>query len=219
MFPRILAAVEQSDMEFLIHTGDLERPGGGRSWQRFRERTAGFSKPLHVVIGNHELRGGTREEFTQFFGLPGASYSFDHRDAHFAVADNSGGSFSAEVLRWLDDDLARHPRGKDGIAYLIVAMHYPPRTDGIFPHGTGRNYEVQSASLLTILRRHRVDLLLASHEHLQQVEEWGGIKVIVSGGAGAPMYPFQRHGFYRIRLEKGAVREEFLRIPLDGNDP
>lgn len=219
VFPRILSAVERSDMEFLIHTGDLERPGGIRSWRRFREKAARFPKPLHVVVGNHELRGGTREEFVRFFALPGSSYSFRHRDAHFALADNAGGRLSPELLRWLDQDLARHPKGKNGIVFLVVAMHYPPRTDGIFPHGTDRGYEEQSAALLEILQRHRVDLLLASHEHLQQVEEWGGTKVVVSGGAGAPMYPFQRHGFYRIHLEDGAVRETFVRIRVGGNDP
>jgi hypothetical protein len=57
-----------------------------------------------------------------------------------------------------------------------------------------------------------VDLLLSSHEHTHLVEDWEGIKVIVSGGAGAPMFPFQRFGFFRIDLEEGQVREKFLRI-------
>ena len=62
-----------------------------------------------------------------------------------------------------------------------------------------------------------MDLLRCSHEHRNQVDEWGGTKVIVSGGAGAPMVPFQRFGFYRIDLENGQVREEFLRIRPGGN--
>jgi predicted phosphodiesterase len=91
-------------------------------------------------------------------------------------------------------------------------MHIPPRTDTIFPHGTARNYETQSERLRKILARHKVDLLLSSHEHTHLVEDWEGIKVIVSGGAGAPMFPFQRFGFFRIDLEEGQVGEKFLRI-------
>jgi hypothetical protein len=73
--------------------------------------------------------------------------------------------------------------------------------------------------LRKILTRRKVDLLLCSHEHMNQVDEWEGIKVIVSGGAGAPMVPFQRFGFYRIDLEKGQAREKFLRIKPGKRSP
>ena len=212
VLPRILSAVRDSEMEFLLHTGDLENVGGGRSWERFRRRAEGFPKPLYPVFGNHELPGSSREEFARFFGLPGTSYSFDHRDAHFALLDNADGTLPPERLRWLDEDLAAHPKGERGIRFLVVAMHYPPRTEEMVPHGTGTGYEKQSAALLSILKRRKVDLLLAGHEHLHHVEDWGGIRVIVTGGAGAPMYPFQSFGFYRVRLEDGAVREQFQRI-------
>jgi len=183
VFPRILAAVEKSDMEFLLHTGDLERSGGAASWQTFRERTKEFPKPLFLVIGNHELQGTTAEEFARFFGLPGTSYSFTHEDAHFAIVDNASGSLPDSLLSWLEQDLAEHPRKTDGIRYLVVAMHIPPRTDNIIPHGTAKNYDAQSERLRKILTSHEVDLLLAGHEHMHLVDEWGGIKVIVSGGA------------------------------------
>ena len=98
-------------------------------------------------------------------------------------------------------------------------MHIPPRTDNIFPHGTARNYDAQSERLREILTRHKVDLLLSSHEHMHLVEDWGGVKVIVSGGAGAPMVPFQRFGFYRIDLEKGQAREKFLQIKPGKRSP
>src|SRR3972149_3566037 len=83
--PRILAAVETSDMEFLIHTGDLERPGGAAAWQTFREKTKGFANPLFLVIGNHEMQGATAEEFARFFGLPDPPYAFTDKDAHLAL--------------------------------------------------------------------------------------------------------------------------------------
>lgn len=212
VLPRILATVEHSDMEFLLHTGDLERRGGMVVWRTFRERTKQFPKPLFLVIGNHELHGATREEFARFFGLPGTSYSFTHKDAHFSIVDNASGGLSDSRLAWLDRTLAAHRKGTKGVRFLVVAMHIPPRTDTIFPHGTERDYETQSERLRKILVRHKVDLLLCSHEHTHLVSDWNGIKVIVSGGAGAPMFPFQRFGFFRIDLEKEQVREKFLRI-------
>jgi len=210
---QILSAVDNSDMEFLLHTGDLERSGGDKAWQTFRKRTNGFRKPLYVVIGNHELRKpGTREAFVKFFGLPGTDYSFNHKNAHIAIVDDAGGSLPPETLAWLDRDLAAHPKGKGGITTVIVAMHAPPRTDGIFPHGTVSEYGEQSSNLLKILKRRKVDAVLCSHEHMHYVEDWDGVRVVVSGGAGAPLVPFQRYGYYRIDVEKGRVRETFRRV-------
>jgi 3',5'-cyclic AMP phosphodiesterase CpdA len=213
IFPRILSAVRDSDMEFLLHTGDLERPGGTKSWERFQAKTAGFRKPLYVVIGNHELRGGTREEFARFFGLSSTSYGFTRKGVRFIVLDNAGGALPDPLLGWLSRELAAHPKGKNGTQRIVVAMHYPPQTDGIFPHGTKRGYGDRSVKLLKILQRHKVDLVLCSHEHMHSVEDWSGIKVIVSGGAGAPLIPFQKYGFYRIDVDAGGIRETFLPIP------
>jgi 3',5'-cyclic AMP phosphodiesterase CpdA len=216
IFPQILAAVDNSDMEFLLHTGDMVGRDSGKEWARFREETSSFRKPLRPVIGNHELYGGgTREAFARRFGLPGTSYSFDHRDAHFAIVDNAGGSLPDDTLAWLDRDLAAHPKGKDGIAVVIVAMHAPPDTGQTRPHGMRFDYDGQSARLLAILKNHGADAVLCGHEHLQHVERWDGILLVVSGGAGAPLVPLQRYGFYRIAVENGAVRETFRPVLPD----
>jgi 3',5'-cyclic AMP phosphodiesterase CpdA len=212
IFPRILAEVEDSDMEFLLHTGDLERPGGTRSWQAFKAKTANFRKPLYVVVGNHEIRGGTREEFARFFGLRSTSYGFTHKDARFVVLDNAGGTLQDSLLDWLNRELSAHPKGKKGVARIVVAMHFPPQTDNIFPHGTKSGYGERSVKLLKILLRHKVDLVLSSHEHLHSVDDWSGIKVVVSGGAGAPLVPFQKYGFYRISVTREGIREKFIPV-------
>lgn len=43
-------------------------------------------------------------------------------------------------------------------------------------------------------------------------DDKNGIKVIVSGGAGAPMVPFQKHGFYRVDMTGKGIREKFIRV-------
>jgi predicted phosphodiesterase len=213
IFPQILSAVDNSDMEFLLHTGDMVNRDTAKEWAAHGAATASFRKPLRVVIGNHELYGGGKpERFAGRFGLPGASYSFTHKDAHFAIVDNARGSLPENTLAWLDRNLAEHPKGRDGITSLFVAMHVPPRTDGVFPHGTAPGYGEQSGRLLEILKRHKVDAVLSGHEHMHHVEDWEGILLLVSGGAGAPLAPFQRYGYYRIDVEKGWVRESFKRV-------
>jgi 3',5'-cyclic AMP phosphodiesterase CpdA len=209
IFPQILSAVDASDMEFLLHTGDLVTNGTDAEWEAFGVVTASFRKPLRVAPGNHDVRKGTRDGFVRRFGLPGTNYSFRHKDAHFAIVDNAGGVLSDNTLAWLERDLAEHPAGKEGVSVIVVAMHVPPRTDGISPHGVKRDYGEQSAKLLGILKRHRVDLILCSHEHMHHDEEWEGIRVIVSGGAGAPLLLFQRYGYYRIDVDGERIRGTF----------
>jgi len=212
IFPQILSSVDASDMEFLLHTGDLVRDGADAEWEAFRGVTAEFRKPLRVAVGNHDVRKGTRDGFARRFGLPATNHSFRHKDAHFAIVDNAGGALTDNTLSWLDRDLAAHPVGKDGVAVIVVAMHVPPRTAGISPHGVKPDYEEKSAKLHEILKRHQVDLLLCSHEHMHHDEEWEGIRVIVSGGAGAPLVPLQRYGYYRIDVDGGRIRGTFLPV-------
>ena len=213
IFPQILSAVDNSDMEFLLHTGDVVNKDEPGEWEKYRKATARFSKPLRVVVGNHELYGGgTPGKFAERFGLPGASWSFTHKDAHFSIVDNAKGTFPDNTLAWLDRDLAAHPKGKDGVTTLIVAMHIPPGTGGIRPHGTRYDYQEQSAKLLAILKRHGVDAVLSGHEHMQYVEDWEGVLNLISGGAGAPLAPFQTYGYYRIDVENGKVKESFQRV-------
>lgn len=213
IFPQILSAVDNSDMEFLLHTGDMVNMDSPGEWSLYREATARFRKPLRVVIGNHELYGGgTPEKFAERFGLPGSSWSFTHKDAHFAIVDNAKGTFPDDTLAWLDRDLAAHPKGKGGITTLVVAMHIPPDTDGTKPHGTRFDYEERSATLLAILKRHGVDAVLSGHEHMHHVEDWEGVLLLVSGGAGAKLAPFQRYGYYRIDVENGRLTETFQRV-------
>ena len=213
IFAQILSAVDNSDMEFLLHTGDMVGKDSPGEWDAYREATARFRKPLRVVIGNHELYGGgTPEKFAERFGLPGASWSFTHKDAHIAIVDNAKGTFPDNTLAWLDRDLAAHPKGEGGITTLIVAMHIPPGTEGTRPHGTRYDYEERSAKLLAILKRHGVDAVLSGHEHMQHEEDWEGVLLLISGGAGAPLAPFQKYGYYRIDVENGRVRESFQRV-------
>jgi hypothetical protein len=47
---------------------------------------------------------------------------------------------------------------------------------------------------------------------MQYIENWDGVLMLISGGAGAPLAPFQTYGYYRIDVENGKVRESFQRV-------
>jgi hypothetical protein len=134
LFDRVLSAVDDSDMEFLVHAGDMVNRNTEEEWERFRKATASFRKPLYPVIGNHELSGNwtrARKRFAKRFGLPGTAYSFTHKNARFAILDNADGTLPEKTLSRLDRDLAAHPKGTGGISF-------PPRGDA-HPAGDRRD--------------------------------------------------------------------------------
>jgi hypothetical protein len=47
---------------------------------------------------------------------------------------------------------------------------------------------IARARYVPILARHRVDLLISGHDHIYQRGQMGGIRYVVSGGGGAPLY-------------------------------
>jgi 3',5'-cyclic AMP phosphodiesterase CpdA len=217
LFARILAAVDNSPMEFLVHGGDMVNRDTTEEWERFRRATADFGKPFYPVIGNHDRNGGRSvARFAKRFGLPGTFYSFARRDARIWVVDNSSGSLPKALLSRLNRELSAHPKGKDGVSHLIVAMHIPPANEDLAPHGTRRGYDGESRKLMEILKRNRVDAVLCGHEHINLAEERDGVLVVVSSVSEFPLLPLQRRGFYRIDLEDGEVRAVFIPV---GREP
>src|SRR5262249_20766175 len=60
--------------------------------------------------------------------------------------------------------------------------------DGPYSRGYHGGNPLARARYVPILLRHRVDLVLAGHDHLYQRGEVAGLRYAVTGGGGAPPY-------------------------------
>jgi predicted phosphodiesterase len=98
-------------------------------------------------------------------------------------------------VRWLDEAL-----GASRARWKIVIMHHPPHspTTGaksffFVPIGGGRTREFQlDQQLSPILRKHRVDVVFAGHNHFYaRMLPQEGIRYFVSGGGGRKTYGFK----------------------------
>jgi 3',5'-cyclic AMP phosphodiesterase CpdA len=108
-------------------------------------------------------------------------YSLDIADVHLVFLDSNAYE-RIEQEQWLEADLAAARRR--GTRAIIALTH-----DGPYSRGVHRGNEVARVQYVPILARHHVDLLLAGHDHIYQRGEAGGIRYVVSGGGGAPLYP------------------------------
>lgn len=224
----VVEAIRREGPEFVVHTGDLVEDGRDeRGWQQFFAIEAPLLRvtPFVPVIGNHEIAhpysNGTDNYRRYVHVAPGGpSEELDsvlrYGNARFVLA-NSYEDWSGPARAWLDRELARARReGPDD--WLFVAMHWGPRSSG--PHGD--NELVAQAGIDAILRRHRVDLVISGHDHAYERGDDEGLRYIVSGGAGAPLYrrhderPMTRafaseHHYVRVEVERERVRFTALR--------
>lgn len=213
----VVRQLTQSPGDFLVNTGDMVYDGSDvEDWNRFFaiEREALRSRCLFPAIGNHEIAMPASDgalRFARAFRVPGPIesqerwYSFRWGSARFFVLDAHDDFASAEQA-WLERSLAAAD-AEPGLAWRFVVLHHGPYSSG--PHGGNKALKV--ARVPETLRAHKVDLVLAGHDHVYERGDTAGLRWIVTGGGGAPLYKRQREAEGSQRFE---ATFHFLRLEL-----
>lgn len=172
--------------------------------------------PAYPVIGNHDRRTRDGAPFFEAFVLPPPEryYAFTWGDVHFIALDTTDAD-DAQVA-WLDAELARSRQ-----PWVIVYGHHPLYTNG----HRGPSPRIRRA-FGEVLARHRVDLVLAGHEHHYERFLVDGVHYVVSGGGGARLTRFLRAARARAQVvrhhylafEVSATELEMTAIDIAGHD-
>lgn len=179
--------------DFAVLSGDLTNHGHPESYRLLREMTAGLGMPLLHALGNHDRRPAFyREVLGRDDDTP---YCHDRVIAgvHVIVLDTSvpgrvGGSIGPDQFAFLRAALDRAP----GVPKIVVA-HHPPRLDegGLVWESLSR---AESDELAECLRGRGVAGILSGHIHMNRVDHWRGIPLIVTGGLHATVDVLLRSG-------------------------
>ncbi|HWU87917.1 MAG TPA: metallophosphoesterase, partial [Kofleriaceae bacterium] len=176
-------------------TGDMVLHGSDEAdWQRFFAVTSELlaQVPYYPAVGNHDLGWDgadhakrAEEVFALPPGPPGRPdgaywYSRDLADVHLVFLDSNAYDRTEQEV-WLEADLAAARSRK--VRAILAFTH-----DGPFARGYHGGNAIARARYVPILARHRVDLVLAGHDHLYQRGEQGGLRYVVTGGGGAALY-------------------------------
>ncbi len=169
-FANLLALAKRERPALYLHTGDLVSTNdeGHYRLAALYLRRAGLEAPLHVVPGNHDVKGG-RERFERELGP--AERSFRTGPLFVVTVDNSSGR--PPDLARLEARLSEAPPG----TAVLLAMHVPPfNLKGEVQPG----YE----PFLEWLARSPARYLLSGHIHGYLRREVGRTVVIANGVGG-----------------------------------
>jgi len=153
---------------------------------------------MFASIGNHELageKGVGAAAFLKYFASPDEGGkdrpklygSVRWGNTRFFLL-NAMDDWSGEERAWLKEELDR-AMNEAGLAHRFAVLHHGPYSSG--PHGG--NERLHKNGVMPILKEGKVDLILAGHDHAYERGTGEGIKYVVSGGAGAPLYPRKRN--------------------------
>ena len=171
----------------LVLLGDTIAPHGVRSaedpqWQRKLEAPyAGLDLPFLAALGNHDREGSWQAqiaytEHSARWWLPQRYYALEAGPVHLFVLDTT------ELDRAQRRGVRRGLRASTA-PWVVVAGHHPYLSYG--RHGS----DPRLARRLRMVRRH-ADLVLAGHDHDQQVlQDPRGPTVVVMGSGGARPRP------------------------------
>ena len=101
--------------DFVVAGGDLISDESEDSYRRLHELLRPLTAPIHFLMGNHDARAAFRRIFHPS-GLPTADPvcgAFEAGGMRFLLLDSSlpgkeEGAFSADQLRWLEEELRAH---------------------------------------------------------------------------------------------------------------
>ncbi len=191
----VATAALKARPQFLIHTGDLVKHGR-EDWGWNVElvdpaATLLATVPTFVAIGNHEENSPVT---ALLFAAPpdGALVRWQQTigPVHLIGIDGQGDwSDGSENVTWLEGVLAASKS-----KFLFLVTHYPAWTSGKYGklddagEPKDRTTRQSQQVLMPLLARYQATAMIAGHEHFyERSEPPGGVTVITTGGAGAPL--------------------------------
>lgn len=193
----VVRAMAASPGDFLIHTGDFVADGGhADEWQRFFDIESKLVRErcLFAAIGNHELTDREATYFSRYFAPPARENekpvlygTMRWGMARFFFLNFMIDRERAEERAWFERELTKAD-AEPGVLWRIVVIHHGPWSSG--PHGS--NTRLLGAGIAPLLRNHHVDLVVSGHDHIYERGFFDGIRYVVSGGGGAPVYPIEQ---------------------------
>ncbi|MBI3299269.1 MAG: metallophosphoesterase [Elusimicrobia bacterium] len=190
VFETQVRRVQDEACDFTMQLGDMVSRGTVGNYLAFFENLSawGVTTPYLTTIGNHDRRfphGVTDARlYRSCFGS--TNYSYDRGGWRFVSLDSSAMRVTPSQLRWLD-------RVLDTPLKTAVFTHIPPAvlrewTDYHGARGVG-GFKEGAAEFTDLLSRRAVRRVYMGHIHAFGVQDYKGVRYVLTGGGGSPLFP------------------------------
>jgi 3',5'-cyclic AMP phosphodiesterase CpdA len=218
VFARQLLAIQAGPAAFCVQLGDMVGRGSPRFYGRFLSELGALEvrKPYLTVIGNHDRSrpNGPSDSalYRHLFGP--CNYWFDSGPARFVMLDTSYRRLRPAQLRWLDGVLRTRLR-------KLVFTHMGPVQLGLWggsiAHAHG-GFSRGSREFTELVSARGVDRVYVGHVHAFGVQDYLGVRYVLTGGGGSALFPSgapdRFHHYLAVTVGPDGIRERVH--PLGG---
>ena len=135
-----------------------------------------------------------------------SNYFFDYGGARFVILDSSAKRVTKAQLKWLDLVL-------DTPLHKIVFTHMPPVLLGLWggfaAHGIG-GFAFGARKFADLMSSKKVDRVYMGHVHAFGVQDYQGVRYVLTGGGGSALFPAgasdRFHHYLTVRVGPKASR-------------
>lgn len=177
----IAKSIEDKDLDFFIHLGDIVSLGSEEEYNEAAELMKKFSVPVYHIVGNHDVSVFSEgfSLYKTFFGK--TNYSFSYNSDLFVILDAADQGISRKVFDFAKTTLEEQPAENK-----FIFQHVPPFDEaGIRNNSFSSNFE--AARYTNLMIDNNVDIVFSGHVHSFQDFEISGVRNVIAGmGGGIP---------------------------------
>ncbi|MFH0853646.1 MAG: metallophosphoesterase [bacterium] len=193
VFQELVDQASDIPAALFMHLGDLTPNAQEADFANVQARLKTLPYPYYTAVGNNDIyKDPDKLKYQKYFsqsqlGLgmgENAYYSFDYKNAHFIVLDNSDRrvGFGDEQLNWLESDLSNNDS-----QWTFLIAHRPidvPFSDVFGDDETPASRE-SNERFTSIIKKYPITRMYVGHIHTLFSYSIGEIPVTISGGGGA----------------------------------
>jgi 3',5'-cyclic AMP phosphodiesterase CpdA len=206
----LIKDIDKQKYDFALYTGDSVRYGSFNLFKEFSGIMSGLKKPYVTVIGNHEYYNDDGENYSKFYGKK--NYSFIYKDLAVISFDDANPNSWRIDWKWLSNEVKKY-NDNSKVKTILLAIHIPPIDPR--PNGSHCLNPFYQNKLLSAIKGSKVRMIISGHIHLYWYGTWKGFNVLITGGAGAPLYAGPKNGgFYHYTIIEIAKNSD-IKVKLE----
>lgn len=196
---------EGSDDVAIILAGDIVT-GLKEDYEVFKKLLDSVSKPLFILVGNHELYFDGWKIYYEYFGS--STYYFtvntpDTADLYICL-DSGGGTLGKSQVNWLENLLkTKRNHYRHCIIISHVNMLRTRRTASANP------LVEENAYLIDVFTEYNVELFISGHDHVQNKTVLGNTTYIITD---ALIDGYKNAGYLKLSIGENDIDTEFIRL-------